>query len=363
MRATFALGAVLAATALGAQEPGISPSASAQMVSYTLKNGGAENRISELVVPVAAIFRLSDRLSFDVATAYARAVNDATGAARSSVTGLTDTQLRASWIFGEDALVLTGGVNLPTGRSTVTESQFRAAGQIGNDFLLFPISSMGSGLAATGGAAVARPLGSWNVGAGASFRYASEYTPYEFSGARARYQPGSEYRLRLGVDRTIGAGRFWLGTTYSAFGADQAGGQSFNTGNRVIVQTAYDNALGASRFTVVAWGLRRTSGTHADGTTAPAENIVNANVSVAVPVGTFTIEPNVEGRLLSRASDATTPASGRTGHMESAGLRARVVMGSLEILPGTSYSFGRLEGYDLTGWRAMLTVRTAAGSR
>lgn len=350
------LGLLVAAT-VGAQEIGLSPSASVQMVSYTLKNGGAENRISELVVPVAAVFRATDKLSFDIATAYARAVNEATGAPESRIAGVTDTQLRASWIFGEDALVLTGGVNLPTGQSTATESQFRAAGQIGNDFLLFPISSMGSGLAATGGAALARSLGSWNVGAGASFRYASEYTPYEFGGVRARYQPGSEYRLRLGADRTIGAGRFWLGATYSAFGDDQSGGQSFNTGNRVIVQTAYDNAVGASRLTVVAWGLRRTSGTHADGTKAPAENIVDANVSVAIPVGALSVEPNVEGRFLTRATDAVTPPSGRRGNMGSAGLRARWVAGGVEIAPGASYSIGRLEGYDLTGWRAMVTAR------
>jgi hypothetical protein len=337
---------------------GLSSSASVQMVSYTLKLSGAKNTIEELVVPVAAVYHATDRLSFDIATAYARATNSTTGAPQSRISGLTDTQLRASWIFGADAVVLTGGLNLPTGQSTATESQFRAAGQIGNDFLLFPISSMGSGLAATGGIAIARPLGAWNVGAGASFRYASEYEPYEFNDIRSRYQPGSEYRARLGVDRTIGAGRFTLGTTYSAFGSDQAGGQSFNTGNRLIVQTSYDNAIGsASHYTLSAWNLHRTSGTHADGTKAPAENIVNANVSVALPVGALTVEPNVEGRFLTRASDAATPPSGRRGNMGSAGLRARWVAGGLEVSPGATYSIGRLEGYDLTGWRAMLTAR------
>ena len=45
-----------------------------------------------------------------------------------------------------------------------------AASLIGNDFLVFPISSMGSGLGGTGGLALARPLGQWTLGAGLSVR-------------------------------------------------------------------------------------------------------------------------------------------------------------------------------------------------
>ena len=360
MRRAFAFFVVLSAPPLGAQDASsLSSSASVQMVSYTLKRGAAENRISELVIPIAGVYRLTDRVSFDIATAYARATNNSTGAPESRISGLTDTQVRASWTFGEDAIVLTGGVNLPTGQATATESQFRAAGQIGNDFLLFPISSMGSGLAATGGFAVARPLGTWNIGAGASFRYASEYEPYEFNDVRSRYQPGSEYRARLGVDRPIRAGRFVLGTTYSAFGADQAGGQSFNTGNRLIVQTGFDDAFGASHYTISAWNLHRTSGTHADGTKAAAENIANATVSFAIPVGAMTVEPSVEARMLSRSSSGATVSGGNSGHMETAGLRARWTAGPLQVAPGATYSLGRLEGYDLTGWRGILSVRLA----
>jgi hypothetical protein len=358
MGRVLAFGVLLSAPALGAQDASsLSSSASVQVLSYTLKRDGVENRISELVVPIAAVYRPTDRLSFDIASAYARATSEATGAPMSRISGLTDTQVRASWIFGDDAIVLTGGVNLPTGQATATESQFRAAGQIGNDFLLFPISSMGSGLAATGGIAVAHPLGSWNVGAGASFRYASEYEPYEFNNVRSRYQPGSEYRARLGVDRPIRAGRFVLGTTYSAFGADQAGGQSFNTGDRFIVQASFDDALGGSHYTVSAWNLHRTSGTHADGSKAGAENITNAMVGLAIPAGGMTLEPSVESRLLSRSGSGATSSGDNRGHMETAGLRARWTAGPLQIAPGATYSLGRLEGYDLMGWRAMLTVR------
>jgi hypothetical protein len=159
------------------------------------------------------------------------------------------------------------------------------------------------------------------------------------------------------MDRPIGAGRLMLGTTYSAFGSDQAGGESFNTGNRLIVQAGFDDALGASHYTISAWNLHRTSGTHADGTKAPAENIANALVGFAIPVGTMTLEPSVEARMLSRSSSVSTISGANSGHMETAGLRARWTLGPLQVAPGATYSLGRLEGYDLTGWRGMFSIR------
>jgi hypothetical protein len=127
----------------------------------------------------------------------------------------------------------------------------------------------------------------------------------------------------------------------------------------LIVQTSFDDALGGSHYTVSAWNLHRTSGTHADGSKAGAENIANALVGFAIPVGGMTLEPSVEARMLSRSSSAATGSGGNSGQMETAGLRARWILGPLQVAPGATYSLGRLEGYDLTGWRGMLTVRIA----
>ena len=75
---------------------------------------------------------------------------------KSELSGLTDTQVRANYTFGQDLVVLTAGVNLPTGSSTVAAEELEAASLIGSDFLTFPISGFGSGLGFTGGVAFAR---------------------------------------------------------------------------------------------------------------------------------------------------------------------------------------------------------------
>src|SRR3954468_14307778 len=193
-----------------------------QYYSYDLKSP-ANGKISEFTVPIYAFVPITSHLSFDVGSSYTHAeVQNTSGTTKttSSISGLTDTQVRANYTLGSDFVVLTAGMNLPTGQSTVSADQLAAASLIGNDFLAFPISNMGMGFGGTGGIAIARPAGDWNLGIGASARLSSSYDPFEtgINGATAttplHYQPGNEYRIRGGIDHGFGTGRVNFGLTY-----------------------------------------------------------------------------------------------------------------------------------------------------
>ena len=114
-------------------------------------------------------------------------------------------------------------MNLPTGRSAVTLDQLAAAGRIGNDFLAFPVSNMGTGLAVTGGLAIARPVGDWNLGFGGAVRRSAAYEPFDVPGQTLRFQPGDEYRARVGVDRPSARAGSRSASRYSAFGRRRRG--------------------------------------------------------------------------------------------------------------------------------------------
>jgi hypothetical protein len=359
---TLAALAAFAPAALAAQDAIVTARAAVQTVNYTLKHDGVQKDISQVVTPLAVILPIGDRFSVDVATAYARSSVRTSGAPASTIAGLTDTQLRASYTFGEDAVVLTAGVNLPTGKSTADSAQFAAAEQIANDFLLFPIGTMGSGLAATGGIAVARPVHDWNLGAGVSFRHSTDYAPYQYGdGQKAHYQPGDELRARLGVDRTFGASHATMGATWSSFGDDKSAGAAFNTGNRLVLQGGYETTVRNVGYTLGVWNLTRTEGRRASGQTAPSENILNAVVGASFAVGGIALQPSLETRHLSRAAvaaDALNPAQAAgSGQMETLGLGARWTAGLLQISPAAGYSLGSLDRTDLGGWRASLAIR------
>jgi hypothetical protein len=331
-----------------------------QYQSYDLKSPLNE-KISAFSFPLFVVVPISAKLSMDVGTSYAmatlkRQTFDAFGnpvTTESEMSGLTDTQLRATYAFGQDFVVATAGVNLPTGSATVDPEKVDAATRIGSDFLMFPVSGFGSGLGFTGGLAIARPMGTWNVGFGTSVRYSSEYEPYrDASGVATKFTPGPEYRARLGADIPYGTGRMSFGMTYSKFGDDKANATSFTSGDRYIAQFAMNNTMKRDvDWSFVLWNLFRTSGTLINGSDSPSGNITNGMVSFGVRApGELRIEPSIEARLW-------TQENSKTSALTTLGTRLFIDRGGWAIVPGFGFSLGTMEGSTLTGFRGTLGMR------
>ena len=349
---------------LGAQTlGGLGVRAAPQFQSFDIQSP-SNTRISEFSVPLFALMPVTQSLTIDVGTAWARSrvVQSTAGTSETSdISGLTDTQVRANYTFGSDFAVLTGGLNLPTGQSTVRVNQQLAANLIGSDFLSFPISNMGTGFGATAGVAVARPLGEWNVGAGVSLRRSSQYDPFDAAGAPAlHYQPGNEYRARVGVDRGVGVGRLSLGFTYSKFGDDDLGGSIYNTGDRYLTTVGFDDAVGTGTLNVSGWNLYRAAGSIADGTFIGHENITNANVSYGIAVGAARVEPELEQRVWTQSNGLPSSL------MTTVGVRVQARWLGFAVLPSVGFSLGRVGAQDingaattatLTGFHGMLAIR------
>jgi hypothetical protein len=344
-----------------------------QYVQYRVR-APADETIAELAVPVFVTIPAGSRLSLDVGTAYAH-VRVTSGPTRSEISGLTDTQIRGSYTLGGDFVVLTAGVSLPTGQHSVTLEQLLAAGRIGNDFLAFPVSNMGTGLAATGGVAVALPVGEWSIGAGVSARRSKAYEPFDVPGQSFRYQPGNEWRGRIGVDRPIAAGRLAFGVTYAAFGREDAGGSAYNTGDRVIAQGVLTGLVGDHDYTIAAYNLFRAPGEYASGDRAGRENVANLFLSLGVHALGTVVEPSLELRHWSQRDFGTSvqgsALSDRTqsSRLATLAVRVRARVAGLTLYPSAGYSMlGRLAAEDedgrpvsagLTGFRLGLVVRVA----
>ena len=341
-----------------------------QFLRYRLAQPGNAT-ISQLAVPLFVSVPLGERLTFDVGTSYASS-KVVSGTTTSDISGLTDTQVRGNLTLGSDFIVLTAGFNLPTGKSSVTPEQFAAAGLIGNDFLAFPISNMGTGLAFTGGVAVARPVGDWNVGVGGAVRQSAAYEPFAVPDGTLRFQPGNEYRARVGVDRPTGTGRVALGLTYSTFGADDAGGSVYNTGDRVIAQGVYSAQSGGRGVTLAAYNVFRAPGSYASGDPAGRENIANVAMAMGfVALGSL-VEPSIELRHWLQnvpgftSGTVTTPARTQASMLATVAMRTRVSLGGLRLFPSAGYTLGSFATADavgapamaqLTGFRAAVAVR------
>ena len=125
---------------------------------YSFGSNFVVDRIRQISLPVGVAVPVGQRFSFDVGSSYAvTSVKDATGSR--SFSGFTDTQIRGSYVFGNDAFVASLMVNLPTGKETTTIGNFGIASAASANFLLFPVNSYGSGFSVTPGLAMATTAG------------------------------------------------------------------------------------------------------------------------------------------------------------------------------------------------------------
>ncbi len=352
------LGGPLGAQGLGGTGAIVAP----HFTQYTLGSGAGERTISQMAVPVVVLLPFSDRFNVDVTTAFATSELKTGGASSSRVSGLTDTQIRGNFTLGSGLVVFTMGVNLPTGQYTVAQDQVEAAGQIGNDFLNYPISSMGNGFAGTGGIAMARAMGSWNVGFGASMRKSTEFSAFSLSSSEFRFTPADEYRVRVGADRPVGDGQVSLGVAFSAYGADAvdttsdgSGRTTASTGDRLTLNGTWMTPLGNGDLYISGWNLYRMKGQRFDGD-APAENVANLNAAYSMELGPVLFQPSLEGRFWQVDGD-------RAGQLTNLDVRVRFDAAPFSMYPSLGYSIGNLydlgtgDATDLTGFRASLTIR------
>ena len=333
----------LVPAALSAQEA-TTLRAGPTFVSYSV----AGTTTSQLAIPMVAVIPVGSRLTVDIATAFASTQSSAAGAT-SSISGLTDTQLRANYALSGDNLVLTLGFNIPTGSASVTGAQLAAAQAIGIDFYTFPVPAYGTGLAGTVGLAYAATAGDWELGAGASYRKATEFEPLSGGTSSLKYTPGDEMRLRVGGQTPVGNGRLALGVIFSAFGSPKLSDTTtVSTGSRAVFQAVFSHPVGANELFLTLWDLYTGSGKLLAGQ-AEASNVINLGVAFGIHAGRVTWEPNIEARLISQGSN--------TGNLVFPGLRVRIPAGNWTIFPGASAAFGSVIGTSVTGFRGTLGVQ------
>jgi len=345
---------VSTAGSIAAQSSFVSPASlisGVQATGYDFASTYPTKSIEQVAVPMAFIFPIGGRLAVDIGTYYAYTKVQPTVGASQSLSGFTDTQLRASYVMGRDAVVASFMVNLPTGKKTGQTSLL--LGYAANNFLLFPVNAYTNGTSVTGGLAFAKTAGGWNLGIAGSARYNTEYKP--FSDVDSTYQPGLEGRFRVGADRLVGRSRLRAGFTFSTFGTDQAGGVNVGVnqpGNRYIGELTLTSPVGAGTMSFYAWDFYRAQKGTVSSTAVAHENVFTGGVSSSFPLAKkLAFEPGAEARIWS-------PNDGM-GNFFSANAGLRWTLGShLTFAPGGRYGFGNVRApgasvqSSLTGWQA-----------
>ncbi len=326
----------------------------------SFKSGLGLTGATEFAVPIGAIWTVSDRLGLDFGVRYASATRTPETGSKASVSGLTDTQVRASYQIVPDVVVFTLAANLPTGKTKLTADELVAAGVVASELIPFPVQSFGAGANVTTGIAVAVPVMGWAVGAGGSYRLSGAYSP--LSTTDSSYKPGGELRVRVGADRVVGQGRVSLGFTYSTFAEDEFGGaRIFQPGKRYITQGSWSFPVGNIGLAVYAWDLYRTSGTVVVGGSATEkQNVLTLGAAASLQLGRNVLRPQLEYRVQSAGTDKLEAA----GHLLSLSARYQLPLSErFALLPAVRFDTGNIvtsaATVGFTGWGLSVGLRAA----
>lgn len=337
------------AAALLAPVPATAQTAVAEAALHTLSIGDAS--ITETVFPVGLTWRLGG-VRFDANTAFATARYER-GDVTSELSGLTDVTVRMMVPMMEDRGRLIVAGNVPTGTAALGADQLPVAGVITTDLLTLPVRSFGTGAGVTTGLAVAQPLGSWVAGGIVVYRVGSAYEPVVATAGTqaAEFRPGSELRLRLGLERPSVSGvTVRAAASWSRFGEDQADSEAiFARGDRLMGELATEFPFLRGAASVYAWNLYRTASELLVGNvpqTTPASNLLGAGAAVSYPLSTaLTVRPKAE--VLVQSGDPGF--GGGSGWIGRFGSAASYQAGPLRFEPAALVQVGGLEGENVFG--------------
>ena len=190
-------------------------------------------RVQQFGLPVSAASLIGGGWRMDVTTLLARGVvtytdgRAAGGMRTASLAGLSDLRVRASGRFLSDAVVMTIGVNAPTGLTALNNTQFSALRILAAPAMALGSSPVGGGPSGTLGVVYGRQALGWGLAFGASYEARGTYQPVAAltAGApSADFKPGGVIRSSLGADRVVGPHRLSLAFAADVFADDKLRG-------------------------------------------------------------------------------------------------------------------------------------------
>jgi len=374
-------------TSLSAQAPllergsvGIAP----EFTSWSIVGGGLPQAtldglstvpvtaVSQWSIPVRAAVAIGPTWMIDATAAYANthvslgARDTSLNTTHYDVSGLTDVRVRATGHLVGDNVVVTFGVNAPTGETSLRPAQLDALRVASAPALAFGVPILGLGPAGTAGLVLARQIAGWAWGIGGTFEYRGSYTPVsEVAGLGApNFSPADVVHLSAGTDGLIGQSAMSLTASLDLFGTNRLTTAPTSVGGTPIPGLAVGTRLGP--IVTASWQLRlppsgirdltlfaveryRTNYT-SEGVTVPRSSghYIDAGVAGAIPT---TLNTALETALFFRYQTGLASDSGvATAGTRAAGIRLGFADHISRTLALTPFVRGELGNLSTAGY-------------
>ena len=209
--------------------------------------------LQETVFPLTAFFQMNRDFSVTVSNTPGSAKFDTT-----SLSGLSDTWIRGTYLLSDGRFMLHAGVGAPTGKTRLKTDQFLLSQFIGENVFRFRLPVFGQGFAGKVGAGMALPMGE-NAVFGAGLHYIAKGSFYPVDSDSFKYQPGNETSITAGVDVKLGPNARWsLNLNYTLYARDRLNEKEvYGSGEKLLINTSVSSQLGPGvLFASLNWRQR-----------------------------------------------------------------------------------------------------------
>ncbi|MBN1350242.1 hypothetical protein JXJ21_12580 [candidate division KSB1 bacterium] len=194
--------------------------------SWAVKQGGTEQKISQLVVPFSVLRPVTQNIDVYFSTSNASSMLKSESDYK--LNGMTDGKFKAFWRLAENSVMLSLGLGMPFGKNSFNESENQVANALYETVLGFKVKRYGEGFDADLGAVYARNFGgTFTIGFGVGYLFKGEYN-YQ-TDSEIKFKPGDELSIHGGVDIELDSIFIRANVLHTRFGVDKLDGEQFLT--------------------------------------------------------------------------------------------------------------------------------------
>ncbi|HNW60620.1 MAG TPA: hypothetical protein PKI62_13150 [bacterium] len=263
-----------------------------------------EDQARQIAVPVTFLYPVSEQMQLSMAMGPAFSTVSSSGSA--ALNGFSDTRIAGSYLFRNEKLLATFGLNLPSGKSALNNEELGVANILALHAFDFSSPILGQGFDVSAGMVSAFPLSGMVAGVGAGFLLRGAFEPYEQGGSS--YNPGEEITLSASLDYPLSRGqKLMFDAGYTLYTADKVGSdQVYQAGNRLTLQAmAWFPGQSAGLLLLLRDRVRAKNSLSSGDELIPERQNSNGNelelaATVTLPRGAYTtLRGVVEGKLYS----------------------------------------------------------------
>ena len=330
----------------------------ADFASWTMEDtSGAQSSIYQVALPIYGFVPLRDNLELTLYVANSTNVYD-TPDTDYSLSGFNNASLQISQSLSEDHVLVSAGVNLPTGKKKLNFKEEEQVLQILSlNYLQMPMSRFGEGFGFNvllGGATM---LGeNVRAGGGVTYQYTGSYEPYTDG---ADYNPGDLLGVDVGLDFGTDSARAALDVVYTLYTNDTRDGNDiFRQAPQIDVRLSGFRSSGTVSLSGMVRYLSRSDNKRFNDSTSvelPPLQLYGNEFGVAGAASfrlanQFFFGPTAEFRSISSSDvEGSSSVYGVGGSLTGGG-------NSVAVTGLAMYHFGDADGgnIDLTGYSASI---------